>query len=107
MSEGAFRDVVRGLDRLRAAAGNDQELQREIQDLERRAMQLDPKHRTNDPRLQGIIQAQVLTGVEQIELMLRKKLDSTRNSIRSNHPANMPPGYSQAVAEYYKRLSKQ
>ena len=36
-----------------------------------------------------------------------KKLEASDGSVRSVSPRNTPPGYADAVAEYYKRLSKQ
>ena len=48
----------------------------------------------------------VLAQVEQIELMLRRKVDGQEGSVRSATPQAVPPGYSNAVAEYFRKLSK-
>jgi hypothetical protein len=70
------------------------------------AQQLDPKKWGDSARLSGVINGQILTAIDQVELLLRRKLDAD-GSVRSASPRNTPPGYANAVAEYYKRLSKQ
>jgi hypothetical protein len=48
-----------------------------------------------------------MPAIDQMELLLRRKLGANDGSIRSVNPRNIPPGYAAAVAEYTKRLSKQ
>ena len=73
----------------------------------RDAQALNPRNLTNNPRLAETINSQLLSAIDQVELLLRRKLDSNDGSVRSATPRNTPPGYANAVAEYYKRLSKQ
>jgi len=106
-AEQAYNDLMRDLSRLRAATGNDKDLAREYQQLVAQAQQLDPKKWGNSGQLSEVISGQVLTAIDQVELLLRRKLDANDGSVRSASPRNAPPGYANAVAEYYKRLSKQ
>ena len=105
--EQAYSDLMRDIGRLRGSVVDDKDLNREYQDLVRRAQDLDPRHMTNDPQLGSVIGAQALSEIDELELVLRKKLAAADGSVRSTSPRNIPPGYDQAVAEYTKRLSKQ
>lgn len=53
-----------------------------------------------------MINGQVLTAIDEVELMLRRKMNANDGSVRSSNPRNVPPGYADAVAEYNRRLSK-
>jgi hypothetical protein len=69
---------------------------------------LDPRYSTDDPLLRNRIEAQMFTGVEQIELQLRRLLDEQQGAeVRSDITQPVPPGYADAVAEYFRRLSKE
>ena len=103
----AYNDLMRDIGRLRATPTDDKDVNREIQDLTRRAQELDPKHWNNDAQLDSVIGSQLLSEVDQLELVLRRKLQDKDGSVRSATPRNTPAGYADAVAEYYKRLSKQ
>ena len=105
--EQAYSDLMRDIGRLRNAVADDKDLNREYQDLVRRAQDLDPRHMNNDPQLGAVIGAQALSEIDELELVLRKKLAAGDGSVRSTSPRNIPPGYADAVAEYTKRLSKQ
>ena len=105
--EAAYSDLMRDIGRLRAAAGDDKDLAREVGDLQRKAQELDPRHSNNDGQLGAVINSQVLSEIDQVELILRKKLQANDGSVRSTRPRTTAPGYADAVAEYYKRLSKQ
>ena len=98
---------MRDLSRLRGSMADDKDLAREYQQLVKQAQQLDPKKWGNDALLSKVISGQILTAIDQVELLLRRKLDANDGSVRSANPRNTPPGYADAVAEYYKRLSKQ
>ena len=86
---------------------DDKDLAREYQDLLRRAQEMDPRKWNNDPRLNAVINGQALSEIDEVELMLRKKLDANQSSVRATTPRTTAPGYADAVAEYYKRLSRQ
>ncbi len=105
--EQVYNDLMRDIGRLRSQVIDDKDLNREYQDLIRRAEQLDPRHMNNDPQLSSVIGAQALSEIDELELVLRKKLAAGDGSVRSTSPRNIPPGYDAAVAEYTKRLSRQ
>ena len=105
--EQVYGDLMRDIGRLRGSVADDKDLNREYQDLLRRAQELDPRHMNNDPQLGAVIGAQALSEIDEMELVLRKKLAASDGSVRSTSPRNIPPGYDAAVAEYTKRLSKQ
>jgi len=49
-----------------------------------------------------------LAGVEQVEMELRRKVDDATGggSIRSPGSEPVPQGYADAVADYFRKLSK-
>jgi len=68
---------------------------------------LDPGKFANHPELIEQILNQLLAGVEDVELQLRRQVDDkTGGNVRSATGENVPPGYADAVAEYFRRLSK-
>jgi hypothetical protein len=105
--EQVYGDLMRDIAGLRGKIADDKDLSREYQDLVRRAQELNPGHSNNDPQLNSVIGAQALSEIDELELVLRKKLAASDGSVRSTSPRNIPPGYDAAVAEYTKRLSKQ
>jgi len=52
------------------------------------------------------LRSQVLANLEQIELQLRRKLDDQSSQVRSNPSRTVPQGYSESVADYFRRLSR-
>ncbi|HTT65299.1 MAG TPA: hypothetical protein VMG35_25800 [Bryobacteraceae bacterium] len=68
---------------------------------------LDPRLAPGNPELMSRIEAQMMTGVEQIELQLRRLLNDEGGAVRSGAAEPVPQGYADAVAEYFRRLSKQ
>jgi hypothetical protein len=101
-----LRDAVRDLGRLQQAVRNDAELAREVQDLMRAMQNIDPKALDN-PLVAERIRQQVLMEVEQVEMQIRRKVeDAQGTSARTPAGQNVPPGYGEAVAEYFRRLSK-
>jgi hypothetical protein len=80
---------------------------KDIQELMRDLRQFDPFTNSNDPLLNERIQS-ALAGVEQVEMELRRKVDDTTagGSVRSPGGEKVPQGYADAVAEYYRKLSK-
>ena len=68
--------------------------------------QLDPNAYSNDPLLAERIQA-AMAGLEQVEMELRRKVDTSGNggTVRSPGNETVPQGYQDAVAEYFRKLS--
>jgi hypothetical protein len=104
--ESFLRDAVRDLGRLQQNVTSDPKLAREIQDLMRAMQNIDPKGLDN-PLVAERIRAQVLAEVEQVEMQLRRKVDDQQgSSARTASGENVPAGYADAVAEYFRRLSR-
>ena len=96
-----YRDTLRQLE-------NNPQLTKDMRETVRDLYRLDPRLSPGGPELMNRIQAQMLTGVEQIELQLRRMLDGEQGAyVRSGSTEPVPPGYADAVAEYFRRLSKE
>jgi hypothetical protein len=106
-SEAAYSDLMRDLGRLRNGLGDDKDLSKEYQQLVQQAQQLDPKRWATNGQLNEVINSQLANAIDEVELLLRRKLDANDGSVRSATPAKAPPGYAEAYREYTKRLSKQ
>ena len=107
--QGAFDDTMRQLRQLRFGEDADTETKAELDRLISEMQQLDPRRFPGNPALLGRIDAELLPQIEQMELRLRHKLDSlspSSSQIRSGSQATAPAGYGDAVAEYFRRLSK-
>ncbi|MGA9633208.1 MAG: hypothetical protein WBQ63_17405, partial [Candidatus Acidiferrales bacterium] len=86
---------------------DDPDTARELQELIREMQQLDPKRFPGNPALFEQLHTQVLNDVDKLELQLRRKLDDKQSGqIRSSNPMPIPAGYQDAVADYFRRLSK-
>jgi hypothetical protein len=105
--QGTYRDAMTSLQQLQQQMKDDPGTQRDIQGLIRDLRNLDPIHMTNEPLLGERINA-ALANVEQVEMELRRKVDDTTGggSVRSPGNQPVPQGYSEAVAEYFRKLSK-
>ncbi|HWB97706.1 MAG TPA: hypothetical protein VG672_13425 [Bryobacteraceae bacterium] len=68
---------------------------------------IDPRQLGTDPLLAERINSQVLTAMEQVELKLRRLVDDTQSGVHSGTRQPVPPAYADAVAEYFRRLSKE
>ncbi|HTW25268.1 MAG TPA: hypothetical protein VMD78_16825, partial [Candidatus Baltobacteraceae bacterium] len=105
--ERSYQQSLDGLNQLRPAVENDPETARELQELIREMQQLDPKRFPGNPALFEQLHTQVLNDVDKLELQLQRKLDDKQSGqIRSSNPMPMPAGYQDAVADYFRRLSK-
>jgi hypothetical protein len=97
---------VKELNRLREQAPDDPEIQRQIQELVTAMEHLDLRRFPGNPMMIDELHQRLLTGVTTLELQLRRSLDGEQaGQIRSADPAAVPPGYQDAVAEYFRRLS--
>ena len=90
----------------REARGLD-DMGRDIQNLVRQMQQLDPYLFPNHPELVDQILSRLVSGVEGVELQLRRMTDDKNGgNVRSATGETVPPGFADAVAEYFRRLSK-
>ena len=106
--EQAYREGMRDLQSMRTELnGESPELSREVNDMIREMQRLDPARFKGNPELVEQLRSQVLAGLEQIELQLRRQLDDKNaGQVRSTVARPVPPGYQESVAEYFRRLSR-
>lgn len=102
---GAWAEAMRELRQLREEGAVSDETQAELERLLRRMQQLDPA-RFGSPLLSARIETELLPQLEQMELRLRKELSGQGGAPRAAPAAKAPPGYAEAVAEYFRRLSR-
>ncbi len=103
--EATYRQGLAELNQLHHLAQNDPAALKEIQDLARAMQRLDPRRFPGNPALVEQLHTEVLSGVDKLELQLRHDTDA-QGQVRATKEASVPPGYEEAVADYYRRLSK-
>ncbi len=106
-AEQSYRAGLTELSQLRRAVGNDEERRREVDELIRSMQHLDPRRFPGNPAMVEELYGRVLSDVDRLELQLRRQTGEEPGAeVRSDRPQTMPSGYQDAVAEYYRRLSK-
>jgi hypothetical protein len=103
--EATYRQGLAELNQLHHLAQNDPAALKEIQDLARAMQRLDPRRFPGNPAMVEQLHTEVLSGVDKLELQLRHDTDA-QGQVRATKEASVPPGYEEAVADYYRRLSK-
>lgn len=103
--ERTFQQTVNTLNQLGQDVQSDPEIARQVKRLEAEMQRLDPRRFPGNPALLEQLHGQVLSEVDNLELQLRRKSDGSQSQIRASAPINVPPGYQDAVADYYRRLS--
>ncbi|HMC67420.1 MAG TPA: hypothetical protein VKI65_20970, partial [Gemmataceae bacterium] len=94
------------LNQLRRQTSNDPEMQRQIQELINEMEHLDLRRFPGNPAMVEELHQRLLSGLDTLELQLRRDQDGKRTGqIRSTDPNAVPPGYEDAVADYFRRLS--
>ena len=94
------------LTQLRREVGSDPEMQRQVQELITAMEHLDLRRFPGNPAMVEELHQRLLSGVDALELQLRRNLDDKRpGQIRSADSLVVPPGYKDAVADYFRRLS--
>src|SRR5204862_8130103 len=97
---------VNELNQLRSQVSNDPALDRQVQQLITDMEHLDLRRFPGNPAMVEELHQRLLSGVDPLELQLRRELDDKRSGqIRSTDPIEVPPGYKDAVADYFRRLS--
>jgi len=104
--EQAFRQGVRELQQLRQSMQDNPEMARQIEETLREVQRWDPSKHPGNEELIERIRTQVLPNIEQLELQLRRKLEGKDGQVRSSAAERVPQGYGDAVAEYFRKLSK-
>jgi hypothetical protein len=103
----AWNDAVRDFNRLQNQVRDNPEIARQLRDLQGRFLGTDPRRFQSDPQLLEQRINAFLGDMAAIELALRKNADAGGGNPRTETPQQVPPGYANAVAEYFRRLSKQ
>ena len=113
--EQTYREGLRDLQQLRRelAAGGQQGpvsgvggIETDLDSLIRQMQQLDPARFPGNPALLEQLRQQLLPLVENVEIKLRREIDDkSKGQVRTGTGGKIPNGYSEAVADYYRRLS--
>ena len=105
--ERTFQQGMAELNQLHHLAKNDPAALKEVEELARAMQRLDPKRFPGNPLMVEQLHTEVLAGVDKLELQLRHDSDGqTPGEVRTTKESTIPPGYEEAVADYYRRLSK-
>jgi len=106
-SRRVYQEGMKELTRLQKSVTDDPQARRQVDDLVRSMQRLDPRRFPGNPAMLDELYARVLSGVDRLELQLRHEpAESQPGQVRSDNPAPMPAGYQAAVADYFRRLSK-
>ncbi len=102
-----FDQGLADLQSVRRAVADDPVAKRQVDDLIRSMQQLDPRRFPGNPEVVDQLFTEVRSGVDRLELQLgHDPADAGRNVVRNAESLPVPEGYQDAVAEYYRRLSK-
>ena len=102
--EQAYRESLRDLNQLRDFMRANPDVAGDYSNLMRA---LNPQFAGNDAELSQRLSHEVLPEMERLELELRRKLeDKNSDQVRSAGSETVAPGYSDAVADYFRKLSK-
>ena len=102
-----FDQGLADLQSARRAVADDPAAKHQVDELIRSMQQLDPRRFPGNPEVVDRLFAEVRSGVDRLELQLgHDPADDNRNVVRNSESLPVPEGYQDAVAEYYRRLSK-
>jgi hypothetical protein len=105
--ERTYQQGMAELSKLHHLAQNDPAALKQIQELVKEMQRLDPRRFPGNPIMVEQLHVEVLSGVDKLELQLRHDSDGEApGQVRSTKEPQIPAGYEEAVAEYYRRLSK-
>lgn len=103
-TERTFQQNMSDLSQLRQMVQNDPQTAKDVADLARQMRNLDPKRFPGNPAEVERMHQELLNTVGRLELQLQR--DGLSSDARTGKPKTVPAGYKDAVAEYYKRLSR-
>ncbi len=105
--EPAYHDSMARLDQLRRTLKDDPESQRQVQELIREMQQLDPRRFPGNPAMIEELHNRVLADVDKLALELQRDSEGRPSGqVHSTDSQPVPAGYEDAVADYFRRLSK-
>ena len=79
---------------------------RDLDEIVRDLRGLDNDRLFADPKGLEKLQAQALERLQKFEFNLRKKVDPDRETLSLSGSDEVPPGFRDAIAEYYRSLAK-
>ena len=99
-------DAAHGLAEMRNQFKDDADMTRQITDVERDISRLQVGD-ISSQELQNRLNREILPNLEALELQLRKQTEQdSGGQVRSAATDKVPAGYMDAVAEYFRKLSK-
>jgi hypothetical protein len=102
--EQAYRESLRDLNQIRDFVRQNPDVAGDYSNLSRA---LNPGFVSNDAELSNRLNHEVIPEMERLELDLRRKLEEKNSDqVRSAGTETVAPGYSDAVADYFRKLSK-
>jgi len=101
--ERAVQDGIRDLSRLRQSLADNPDVNKQLQDVLRSLQRFGG---SGDLHVIDAMRNDVLPQVEQLETQLRRKLDEQSGQVRASSNEPVPQGYGDAIAEYFRRLSR-
>lgn len=103
----AYQNAMQELNDLQREVQGQPEPLADISELLKEMQQLDPKRFPGNPAMLEELHGRVLATVDQLELKLRQEVDDKEaGQVRAGDSLPVPAGYQDAVAEYFRRLSK-
>lgn len=105
-TERALREGLRELRQMREGLNDSPELAQDVDAIMRELQKYDPQKIASDPLLAERIRSSVIPAIQQLEVQLRRKLESATGDVRTSSSQKVPEGYGAAVAEYFRKLSK-
>lgn len=103
-AEGNYRQSLRELNQMRQVVKGQPQEAKEIEDLTRQMQYLDPKRFPGNPAMVEQMRQEMLSSVNRLELQLQN--DDVSSDARTGNPLDIPTGYQDSVADYFRRLSK-
>ncbi len=103
---GNIQDARRALNEMRQQYKDNPDIARQIGEVEREISRLQVGD-ISSQELQNRLNRTVLPNLEALELQLRKQAEQADgDQVRSGSTDRVPAGYVDAVAEYFRKLSK-
>jgi hypothetical protein len=99
------REAIRDLSALRPQLRDNPQLAGQVQDLLQQLQHATTAYQ-NPQELADRLSREILPEVERLELQIRRELGQGASQVRNAASEPVPTGYSDAVAEYFRKLSK-
>ena len=100
------RNAARDLNDMRQLFKDNPDVQKQITDVEHELQKLTIGEIAT-PELQQRLNREILPNLEALEVKLRRQVEEQGGGqVKSGATDKVPPGFSDAVAEYFRKLSK-